>query len=294
MYEKELSFEEIYPFVRHVHFSGIGSFHYMKFLKSLDCRIFYIYDGKGYYMVDGQKQTVSKGNLLFWQPGTEYRIYSDPSFHLVIIGINFDFTHDNKTLDYPVSPVESKKFDKEKIIERVYFTDTDIFNKPVFLKDFRAYEHVLVEINSEFKMKKKFYSQKISGLLLSILAGIARHVSIPTASNNPERSSIDNVLNYIHEHYNEQISNKEIGKMFSFHPNYINKLMVLHTGTSLHKYLMNYRISMAINLMQTTGKSISEIAYSVGYKDVNYFSKAFKNKMGESPKQFRSRNMGLF
>jgi YesN/AraC family two-component response regulator len=104
---------------------------------------------------------------------------------------------------------------------------------------------------------------------------------------------IDLLLDYIHTNYDQPLSNDKIGKRFNFHPNYINKLMVLHTGTSLHQYLINFRLSKAANMLQSSSKSISEIAYSVGYKDINYFSKAFKNKYGESPSSFRSRLLGL-
>lgn len=293
MNKKVLSLEEISPFVRHVHFSGIEPINRSTLLKSFDCRLFYIYDGKGYYMAEGQKYSVIKGNLLLWQPGTEYLIYTDPSHHMMIIGINFDFTCNNSKLNYPIPPVKSKDFNNADIIERIHFSDMDAFNRPVFIKDFQAYENILFEINDEYTVRKKYYNQRISGLFLSLIGIVARYICAPNTSISQGLNNIDLILNYIHEHYNQPINNKEIGIKHNFHPNYINKLMVLHTGTSLHQYLINYRISKALNLMQTSGKSISEIAYCVGYKDINYFSKAFKNKTGKSPRNFKSHNLGL-
>lgn len=289
---KELLLEEIRPFVRHVHLSGIEPFNQSTLLRALDYRIFYIYDGEGYLMINGRKYPVNKGNLLFWQPGIEYLIYSEPSYNMVIIGINFDFTWDNKNLNNPIPPVKSKDFNESRIVECIRFSDLDAFNEPVFIKDFKAYENILLEMNQEYTVKKKYYLQRICGLFLSIIGIVARYVSVPSISMGEGCRHIDLILDYIHANYNRPISNSEIGEKHNFHPNYVNRLMVLHTGTSLHQYLINYRISVAVNLMRTTGRNISEIAYSVGYKDVSYFSRAFKSKMGVSPSSYKTYAMG--
>ncbi|MDD5603266.1 MAG: AraC family transcriptional regulator [Eubacteriales bacterium] len=89
--------------------------------------------------------------------------------------------------------------------------------------------------------------------------------------------------------YEREITNKMIGRLFSFHPNYINKLMVHNTGKSLHKYILYHRISKAIVLIQSTDKSISEIAYKVGFNDSIHFSKQFKKVTGNKPMHFRRR-----
>ena len=292
MNKQILSLEEIFPFVRHVHLSGIEPFNQSTLLKAFDYRLFYIYDGKGYLMIKGRKYSVNKGNLLLWQPGTEYLIFSEPSHHMVIIGVNFDFTWNKRKLNNPIPPEKSKTFSDDRIVEYVRFTDMDAFNEPIFIKDFQAHENILLEMNHEYIVKKKYYVQRICGLFLALLGSIARYISVPNTSTNPDFNHIDLILDYIHAHYDQSISNKIIGAQHNFHPNYINKLMVLHTGISLHQYLINYRISKAANLMQTTGKSISEIAYGVGYKDISYFSRAFKSKMGESPGSFKSHSLG--
>lgn len=292
MNRKELSIEEINPYIRHIHLSGIEPFIQSKLLKAFDYRLFYIYDGKGYIMVSGRRYNVAKGNLFFWQPGLEYLIFSDPSHCMVIIGVNFDFTWNNCRLDKPISPEKSNVFCEDNIVEYIHFTDVNAFNEPIYIKEFQAFENILLEMNYEYISRKKYYIQRICGLFLSFISIVARYVSDASASHVPGFKNIDLILDYIHAHYNEPISNIEIGLKHNFHPNYINKLMVLHTGTSLHQYLINYRITKAANLMRISGKSITEIASNVGYEDISHFSKAFKMKMGESPKSFRAHSLG--
>ncbi|SFN48213.1 substrate-binding domain-containing protein [Salegentibacter flavus] len=56
---------------------------------------------------------------------------------------------------------------------------------------------------------------------------------------------------------------------------------------SISEYINEQRLRKARHLLQDTSLNISEIAYSVGFSSPGYFSTSFKNKYGESPKQFR-------
>ncbi|MGY5848092.1 substrate-binding domain-containing protein [Salegentibacter sp. HM20] len=56
---------------------------------------------------------------------------------------------------------------------------------------------------------------------------------------------------------------------------------------SISEYINEQRLRRAKHLLQESSLNISEIAYSVGFSSPGYFSTSFKNKYGESPKQFR-------
>jgi AraC-like DNA-binding protein len=69
--------------------------------------------------------------------------------------------------------------------------------------------------------------------------------------------------------------------------------MALHTGKPLHQYIIDYRLTRAAGMMRTSGKTITEIAASVGYRDVSYFSRAFKSRFGKSPIRYQSQFLGF-
>ena len=54
-------------------------------------------------------------------------------------------------------------------------------------------------------------------------------------------------------------------------------------------YLIQIRIQRACELMRHTLKSITDIAFETGFEDSNYFSRAFKKRMGISPREFRNK-----
>ena len=82
-----------------------------------------------------------------------------------------------------------------------------------------------------------------------------------------------------------------IAEKFNYHAYHINRIMRNATGTTVHQYLVNYRISIAKNLLSNTSLSIEDIAVRVGYKSAAYFSLSFKKLVGCSPNCYRSAHM---
>ena len=60
-------------------------------------------------------------------------------------------------------------------------------------------------------------------------------------------------------------------------------------GVTLHKYLLDYRISMAENLLFSTKTPIEKIAEQVGFNSTNCFISYFKKSKLLTPLQYRNR-----
>jgi transcriptional regulator GlxA family with amidase domain len=60
------------------------------------------------------------------------------------------------------------------------------------------------------------------------------------------------------------------------------------TGFGAISYLNAYRLKIANNLLKTSDKSVSEIAFSCGFEDASYFSKLYKQKFNKTPKSDKS------
>ena len=99
----------------------------------------------------------------------------------------------------------------------------------------------------------------------------------------------EKVLTYIHEHYNENLTNKKLGEIFSFHPNYLNHMIKTHTGSSLHQYILHIQIMNAARLLEEGQTSVAEAAEKTGFCDISTFSKHFKRIMGETPIRYKNK-----
>lgn len=70
--------------------------------------------------------------------------------------------------------------------------------------------------------------------------------------------------------------------------NYFGDLIKKETGKTAQEYIQNKVIDLSKIIMSNLDKSINEIAYELGFKYPQHFSRLFKNRVGTSPKEFRS------
>lgn len=69
--------------------------------------------------------------------------------------------------------------------------------------------------------------------------------------------------------------------------NYLSDLLTKYSGKTTIEHIHLKLVDKAKNLLLGTSKSISEIAYELGFEHPSHFTKIFKRKTGESPKEFR-------
>lgn len=102
-------------------------------------------------------------------------------------------------------------------------------------------------------------------------------------------SIIDEVRSYIDEHYgDESLSLNTLASRVNFSPNHLSMIFSAHTGETFIKYLTDYRMDKAKELLRCTSKRSVDISVEVGYKDPHYFSYLFKKTQGMTPTQYRN------
>lgn len=99
---------------------------------------------------------------------------------------------------------------------------------------------------------------------------------------------VDEVMRYIEENYaDDELSLNLIALHVNFSPNHLSMIFSQQTGQTFIKYLTEYRMKKAKELLRCTGKRSSVISAEVGYKDSHYFSYLFKKTQGMTPTQYR-------
>lgn len=100
-------------------------------------------------------------------------------------------------------------------------------------------------------------------------------------------SSIEKIIEYIKNHYMEDITLDDLAKMVYLSPTYLSYLFKKQLGITFKEYLINIRLKKSKELIETTDLSIGEISKMVGIEDQNYFSRLFKRKFGVSPLNYK-------
>lgn len=71
---------------------------------------------------------------------------------------------------------------------------------------------------------------------------------------------------------------------------YLSDLLKKETGRNAQDHIHYYLIEEAKNILQNSDQSVSEIAYALGFRYPQYFSKLFKQKTGSTPMAYRNQN----
>lgn len=109
------------------------------------------------------------------------------------------------------------------------------------------------------------------------------------AASNKYGDVVNEVMIYIEKNYaDEELSLNLLASHVNFSPNHLSMIFSQQTGSTFIKYLTDFRMNKAKELLRCTGKKSSVISMEVGYKDPHYFSYLFKKTQGQTPTQYRS------
>lgn len=168
-------------------------------------------------------------------------------------------------------------------------------------------------------------SEKELGIIEQILENIIGeyHNNLDQHSQNLMVSNIELLLNYCQRFYGRQFltrkhQNKDVVHRFeqllkayfvegqqhetglihveyfanalNLSKSYLSDLIRKETGKTIKESVHLYMIELAKNTLLSTHKSVSEVAYELGFEYPQYFSRIFKAKVGISPGEFRNMN----
>lgn len=129
---------------------------------------------------------------------------------------------------------------------------------------------------------------RVKALLLELIADYVQ-VSLPEdvrVSSQTDRQ-IGDVLQFMHSHIREDLSNTALAVRFHMHPNHFVRYFKARTGQTPAKYVTTHRMELAKNLLEESKATISEVMEQIGMSDLSHFSRLFKTYYGCSPRQYR-------
>ncbi len=100
-------------------------------------------------------------------------------------------------------------------------------------------------------------------------------------------SLVQQAIRYIRQNRNQSITSRDICRHLSCSRSVMSTQFNKVTGKSIREYLNELRIADAKNLLIETNLNVSEIAFSVGFSNSNYFSGRFKEHVGIAPLKYR-------
>ncbi|WP_240689050.1 response regulator [Ammoniphilus sp. YIM 78166] len=140
-------------------------------------------------------------------------------------------------------------------------------------------------------MKRALEKIKESKRLLQVLES---HRSKALAISNgevggmPSVTVVEKAKQFIDEHIGQQdLSRVDIANSVFLHPDHLTRVFKKETGMSLSNYLQVKRLELAKELLTHSEMPISDIALTVGYSNLSYFSNIFKKHTDMNPINYR-------
>ena len=101
-----------------------------------------------------------------------------------------------------------------------------------------------------------------------------------------------NAVEYIESHYQDSdISVGRIAGTIGLSEGHLSRLFKSEMDTGLNTYLTRYRIRQAMRELLDVQIKVYEVAESVGYQDIAYFSNTFKKLVGVTPSDYQIRGL---
>lgn len=128
-------------------------------------------------------------------------------------------------------------------------------------------------------------------LLLVVLDGHSRPIGpgkFQGTKIHRNKQRLQAIYKYIVENYHRKITLSEIASFASMNKTAFCLFFKKATNESFVAYLNLYRLQIACTMLTRSSKTVSEICYAVGFTDIPYFNRAFKQRYGLSPTQYRA------
>ncbi len=145
-------------------------------------------------------------------------------------------------------------------------------------------------IEAEAQSKLPHSQIVIGAKLVEALALMMRHFDIAEKSSVQMGSDMYRVLEYIDEHYRNDISEKQVADLANMSTTGFSRYFTKCMGIGFAGYVMQKRIQFAIHMLTNGDKTVLEIALECGFNNTASFYKAFKKITHMNPKDYR--NMG--
>jgi AraC-like DNA-binding protein len=105
--------------------------------------------------------------------------------------------------------------------------------------------------------------------------------------NNPANSLLEKIFNFIEANYHQSIALSDVAVAVGYSPAYLTDLVRRKTGRTVNHWIVERRMKAAQTLLLETDRSVSDIAFDIGYQHEGHFFRQFRQYHKVTPKVWR-------
>lgn len=233
---------------------------------------FLIENGAGIHTIDHKKFEVKNNQLHILLPDQSHKWELAPETTGYQFMINQEILHSLADLTH-LNLIRSQQL-------QVINLQAQYFN--ALLQEFKALE---AELLSKKDNNWRIIYTRSQLITLLIDQEIKRYYQVEVAEKIP--NLLVNYQSLINKNFITQKQVSYYAQRLHITPNYLNILCKKHFNSTALSLIQNRIIQEAKTMLLYSNLSVKEIAYTLGFKDVSYFSNFFRGQIGTSPRSFK-------
>lgn len=138
-------------------------------------------------------------------------------------------------------------------------------------------------------LAEQIYTSSNITQLIDMARALMEQLTSVSEASDKDNLKIEKIKQYIYQNYASPLTLDDIAAAFYISPNYLCSVFKKETGCNLIKFINDYRLQRARQLLLTTEMKVHMIAETVGFKNTSYFCQRFRDYYGESPESCRQK-----
>lgn len=223
---------------------------------------------------DGRAVTLCSGAFVLCRPGGIYLTTQDPRDRISLFSIHFDLVclKTRRCFSKEASfPFEFFYTGKMEFVDSVLNQIVETSQNPKALRDATNVAGSLMET----LLSVVFYEYRFRSSVLH--SGVTPH----------HEQIISKISTLIREDPGRAQSVKELSRIAGYSTDHFSRIFKKVLGVNPEEFIIASRMRRAQSLLTETDLTVAEVADALSFKDVFFFSKQFKQKIGMSPTAFR-------
>ncbi|MHA0857001.1 helix-turn-helix domain-containing protein [Paenibacillus sp. CMAA1364] len=224
--------------------------------------LFYVWSGEGTLVRNNKSYDIGQGSCFLFRPGDHTRAIHNPQKPLILSYIHFD------------------------VLEPI----TDIPNPYRIIRDTVDFEYMLARYVRLFLVPT--YAAKDEGQL--VLKQLMIHL-LREDRDEPKEKKVSNhlseviheIANYLQQHPGVPHRVDDLAARAGLSTRYFSSKFKEIIGISVQTFMIKTRIERAQHLLLYAGMNVTEVAITLGYRDIFFFSRQFKQYTGHNPSEIR-------
>lgn len=232
-----------------------GPRHYHSFYE-----IYYLEQGVCHYLIEGKMFEMDEGDIVFIPKGQIHKTSYEDVHSRLLINCSGEYL---KNADFS----EAFVYRNEKHSREIY--------------------RIMKKIEEEYLRGDKFSQNLIKGYMQQLLAVVYRTENCYKNTRH-QNKYVQKALDMLEEDFTSEITLSALADEFGISAEHFSRIFKKETGLGFNEYLSLLRLKKAESILKKNeDATVSEVAFSCGFNDSNYFCEKFKKVYGISPLKFK-------